>query len=485
MNIWQSRNIYRKGLILISLCLLIPGPVSAQQKAYGIPQTDYFSRRTYNAASQNWDITQSENDFLYFANNEGVLEYDGAVWKIHKNMGSYVVRSVKSIGDRIYAGTFGEIGYFSYENNLGLKYTSLTFTEEIKSYGDYWTIHEWNDKIVFHSQQALCFFTGDSLLEIISAPSRFTGSFLVNGMLLVNDEKEGLMEVRGKHVYPLAGGGILKDKLITTIMPASENMIVIGTMKEGLYTWDMQNIRKWNADANDVLEQANIYCGVRYENKYFVFGTIQSGMVISDLSGKIIFQIGKDKGLNNNTVLSLFVDRDGNVWGGLDNGIVKINLRSSITFLQGYYDLGTGYVADRPGERWYLGTNQGLFAISEGSFSNPVKNRDHFIKVPGTDGQVWNLFETENALLCGHNMGVFEINKTGARLLTPSSVNGAWIFRKVPGKENLLIVGTYDGLVLLEKTSDGWNYKSKIEGFGESSRYMEWSGNGEIGRAHV
>ncbi|MFO7755735.1 MAG: LuxR C-terminal-related transcriptional regulator [Bacteroidales bacterium] len=470
--------------MILANSLLLTGVLSAQEKWFGIPSIDYFSRREYDAATQNWKISQSHNDILYFANNDGVLEYDGVNWRIYQDMGSFVIRSVKSIGNRIYAGTFNELGYFSYDNMNNLSYTSLAESRELKGYGDYWNIHQWDDKIVFYSEEALCFFEDDTLSQTIPAISRFTSSYLANGMLLVHDELEGLMEVRGGHIYPVAGAGILKDKLITSVVPVSENRIVIGTMKEGLYLWDMQRVEAWDVPANEILKDANIFCATAYENRYLVFGTIQSGMVITDMSGRLIFQIGKDKGLNNNTVLSLFVDRDGNIWGGLDNGIVKVNLRSSITFLQGYYDLGTGYAVERSYGNWYFGTNQGLFSIRDGQFASPLKDRDDFIKVDGTDGQVWSLYKTGNTMLCGHNLGVFEIGEQGAEMISPSTVNGVWLFRKVPGRDNMLIAGTYDGLIILEKREDEWGFRSGIEGFSESSRYIEWDSEGNLWVSH-
>jgi len=471
-------------LIFLTAGLLISSPLSSQETRFGIPGIDYFSRRVYDGATQNWKICQSHHDMLYFANNDGMLEYDGVSWSIYKDMGSFVIRSVKSIGQRIYAGTYNELGYFSYDDNYHLCYTSLASEEQLKQYGDYWNIHEWNDKIVFHSEEALCFFRDDSLSFTIPALSRFTSSYFINGLLLVHDELSGLMEVRGENVYPVAGGNILKGKLITSVIPLSENRIVIGTMKAGLYLWDMQSIRQWDVPSNEILKKANIYCGTDYEDRYMVFGTIQSGMIVTDKAGRIVFQIDKDKGLNNNTVLSLFVDRDGNIWGGLDNGIVKINLRSGISFLQGYYDLGTGYVTGRNYGKWYFGTNQGLFSIRDEYFSNPLKDRDDFKKIEGTDGQVWSLFNTDDSFLCGHNLGVFEVDEHGAELITPSTINGAWIFREVPGREDLIIAGTYDGLILLEKIEDGWQFKSIIDGFKESSRYIEWGPEGNLWISH-
>ncbi|WP_296261033.1 hypothetical protein [uncultured Phocaeicola sp.] len=36
-----------------------------------------YSRRTYASGNQNWKIRQHPNGWMYFANNKGLLEFDG------------------------------------------------------------------------------------------------------------------------------------------------------------------------------------------------------------------------------------------------------------------------------------------------------------------------------------------------------------------------------------------------------------------------
>jgi hypothetical protein len=37
---------------------------------------------TYGAGNQNWMISQDEN-YVFFANNEGLLEYNGSNWELY------------------------------------------------------------------------------------------------------------------------------------------------------------------------------------------------------------------------------------------------------------------------------------------------------------------------------------------------------------------------------------------------------------------
>ena len=116
--------------------------------------------------------------------------------------------------------------------------------------------------------------------------------------------------ITGEKVFPVNGGAVFSGMEVATIMPLSESAIIIGTLRNGLYLWDMQTFKKWDVNANSLLTSVNIFCGTKYNDNYFVFGTIQGGMVVVDNQGNIVMQIDKDKGLINNTVLSVFVDRD-------------------------------------------------------------------------------------------------------------------------------------------------------------------------------
>ncbi len=471
-------------ILFLLLYTFIAGVLHAQVQKIGIPETEYFNRRQYAGATQNWDITQATTGFMYFANNDGLIEYDGANWNVLNLINNPIVRSVKEIGNRIYTGSFEEFGYFSYDSLQHFTYTSLWDDTLPQGLGYIWDVLSWNDNVVFRLEKALVFFKNDRLLGISEAPSRFASAFVVNGLLLVHDTEVGLMEVRGGKVFPVAGGDVLTNHEVTAIFPLSDSRFVVGTLKDGLFLWNMQRVIKWDVACDALLRQNNIFCGQKYKDSFLVFGTIQGGIVITDNSGKVFMQIDMDKGLKNNTVLSIKIDREGNIWAGLDNGIVRVNFNSSVSFLQGYYNLGTGYCIDGYQSDFYFGTNQALFTISEKKFLDPLKNRNDFVRIAGTEGQVWSLFHDSNNLLCGHHHGAFSIQNKKATKLTPQGVNGVWNFKPVVGEPNILLSGTYLGLCSFKKKDGKWIFKNKLQGFNESCRYVEWDENGNLWVSH-
>ena len=71
-----------------------------------------YSRKVSNSASQNWSVAQDPNDWMYFANNNGLLEYDGNSWMIYPIRNYTNVRSVyyDRRSDKIFVGAFNEFG---------------------------------------------------------------------------------------------------------------------------------------------------------------------------------------------------------------------------------------------------------------------------------------------------------------------------------------------------------------------------------------
>ena len=57
-------------------------------------------------------------------------------------------------------------------------------------------------------------------------------------------------------------------------------------------------------------------------------GTIGSGFIKLSDSGKVLEKLNKSNGLINNTILSIFEDKNFNIWLALDDGISVINDKS-------------------------------------------------------------------------------------------------------------------------------------------------------------
>lgn len=468
--------------LVYNFLLILAMSQTATGQRYGLPGTRNFSRSEYNGGTQNWSMGQAENGMMYFANNDGLLEFDGAHWKIYRDL-KLILRSLCIDGDRIYVGAYNRFGYYGRDEKGALKYHSLLplLKGRMNDFDEIWRIHKTANGIVFQSFKAIFIYNGDQI-EIVKPRSKFHFSYYVNGVLWVYDERDGLMQLREGKVRQIPGGGFFSGTEIWTILPVNEDKVIIGTAKKGVFRYDGQRITPWNNPANEMLRRYQIFSGAMVGGKCFAFGTIQNGLIVTDTSGQVLLNLNKERGILNNTVLSVASDIQGDIWLGLDNGISLVRFNSPITYVQDYFDLGSGYASARFGDNLYLGTNQGLFYIPWTVFKNPLKRKEDFRLIEGTEGQVWSLQVIDNALFCGHNFGVFRIEGDKAEKI--STVPGAWNFRKCGGKVPLILVGNYSGISVLSRKGKDWTYRNELAGFDQSSHYFELDDHGNIWVSH-
>jgi ligand-binding sensor domain-containing protein len=468
--------------MLLGTLILISWAGSLHAQRFGLPGFHNFSRADYNGGTQNWAVAQSANGMMYFGNNNGLIEFDGARWVVYKDL-ELVIRSLCADDKRMYVGAFNKFGYYEEDKNGQLKYHSLLplLKNRMTDFDEIWRIHKTSFGIVFQSFKAIFIYNHEKI-DIVYPRSKFHFSYYVNGILWVYDEDQGLMQYREGKVRTIPDGSKFAGIPIWTILPLTDNQVIVGTAKNGIFRYEGGKFTSWNKPVNEMLKKYQIFSGALTDKKQFAFGTIQNGLIISDTSGQVVLELNKERGLTNNTVLSMGNDQEGNLWLGLDNGITVVHINSPITFFRNYFNLGSGYASARYGDNLYLGTNQGLFYIRWKDFINPLKKKEDFHLIEGTEGQVWCLTIIDNALLCGHNLGVFQVLNNKA--VKVSSVPGGWNMIRLAGKEPRLLVGTYSGLSVLERKGLLWTFRNNLSGYDQSSHYLEQDSKGNIWISH-
>ena len=83
-------------------------------KSIGVPYIWNYKKPVYQAGQQSWMIEVSKSGLVYFANNDGLVEFDGKNWRTFPISSGSVLRSVKvSNDDKIYVGAFGELAFLA------------------------------------------------------------------------------------------------------------------------------------------------------------------------------------------------------------------------------------------------------------------------------------------------------------------------------------------------------------------------------------
>jgi ligand-binding sensor domain-containing protein/DNA-binding CsgD family transcriptional regulator len=442
-----------------------------------LPPIEVFKPKDYGAEDQNWSISQGKDKSIYFANNKGLLMYNGARWKLYKSKNSSIVRSVKVIGEKIYTGSYMDFGYWE-KNKFGtLEYSSITSNKNISLAEDeeFWNILELDRWIIFQSLDRIYIYDSKfKTIAIIESETSITKIYEVNNEIYYQKINQGIFKFKNGEEILISSDVKVKDNIVINIFE-DNNQLLFQTKELGFFIMENnKNLEEWDIPLNTKLRKYNVYNSLQLSNGDFILGSVSNGILYLNKEKEISYTINQSRGLGNNTVLSLFEDIDKNVWLGLDNGISNINFNVPFRV---YKDdlgvLGTVYTTFLDDGVLYLGTNQGLFYKDK-------KNTFRF--VPGTEGQVWSLQKFKNTLFCGHDKGIFIISKGKAERI--SNTFGTWLIKEISGKEDLLILGNYKGLYVLQNENRKWNLRNKITGFDISSRHIEFINPNELLVSH-
>ena len=181
--------------LTVFLTLLFPGAFCVCQNTIALPEIVNYSKEALKAGTENWDACQDKNGLIYFANNEGLLCFDGTHWRLYPLPNKTIVRSLAPGKDnRIYVGGQDEIGYFSPDSFGQLVYHSLTplIPAAHRSFSDVWDIVSIDNQLFFRSNQKIFLYSHE---KITVYPT--TGEWLFMGLshkgVIVEDEHSNLL----------------------------------------------------------------------------------------------------------------------------------------------------------------------------------------------------------------------------------------------------------------------------------------------------
>ncbi|MCB4807253.1 LuxR C-terminal-related transcriptional regulator [Tamlana sp. 62-3] len=435
--------------------------VTAQER----PPIQIFTPSQYGAENQNWSISQDQNKSIFIANNKGLLEFNGAKWRVYNSPNKTIIRSVAVINNIIYSGSFREFGFWERDNYGNLNYTSLSQQLNIPFLEDeeLWNIIGIDDYVLFQSLNRIYIYnTKNNNYSIINSKETIYRLFKVDDSIYFQKLTNGLFEIANGEARLVSDHNVIKKNLLVNVFKKNNKLFFL-TEDNGFYYLENNEIVSWQISASSSLEKLRIYSSKKLEDGSFVLGSISDGILLLSPTGEILHKINQKSGLSNNTVLSVFEDVENNIWLGLENGINCVNIKSPFSI----YNDTEGHIgavnASVLHENYlYIGTNQGLFY-------KRYKSNENFKFINGTQGAVWCLNVIDNQLFCGHNSGTFLVSNNQASLI--SSVQGTWDIKKL--NDSILIQGNYTGLYLLEKGKNTWKLRNKIEDFNISSRYFE------------
>lgn len=450
---------------ILALLLIWPGPADSFGQTIGIPFVESYPKEVYGYGTQNWDIEQGAAGLLYFANNEGLMEFDGSDWRLFPLPNKTILRSILiKEAEGIYAGGQNEFGIYRPDRLQKWRFESLkgVIPEAHRNFEDVWNMEHLNDELYFRASEKIFITDGRNCTVLDQLAVNFLGK--ARQTLFVQDMNGLLYLLDNRSFSVLPGSEALRGTEVRKII-AVEDHFLIATFRNGLYLYDRKTIEKWENQGERQFDDPFISAIDVLANGDIVIGAGFKGLVIMDALGRFKYVVKAEEGLANNRIICTFVDRHKNLWLGHDNGISMVQTNSPFSRIYPRGELeGAGYDVAIHENKIYLATSSGLLYTDWA----PERISGDLRLIENSNGQVWGIDVVNDELILNHDEGAFFVR--GARAYRFFDETGAWMFEQDDLHENLILAGTYKGISIFER--DAFRRLYDIPDLNESSRFI-------------
>lgn len=452
------------------------------------PNVVHFSRQTYKASEKNWAVDVDSMGYIYFANNRGLVQFDGERWELFQLPGKTIIRSVKVGPDgKIYTGSFEEFGFWERDEFGILHYTSLSENSVDQMHNDeFWKIEFDHDKVFFQSFSNIFVWDGEQV-NVVPDPPFLLFLQKANHQLYVQGISRGLYTVENNALHFIKGSELFNDKIVRTILPFSPTEILVCTAHDGIYKYNGIRFTRWDSEISLQLKGTDTNTGRVINDELFAIGTLFKGIFIFNRKGEVVRQINTDDALGSNTIYDLNIDHDGNLWVGMDKGISFVKFDTPVKlFIDKSMSIGLVYDACEYNGQFYIGTNRGLFTTK---VDENFPESFHFSQLKPIDelaGQVWDIEVIDGQVFCGHSYGTYILK--GAQAIKISEYNGALKMKEYSHRGmNAIVQSTYANLIVYLKNplNAQWYASHQISGFQEPSKNIEIDEFGNVWVSHL
>ncbi len=470
------------------LCLLVFGSaiLSANgQNTIGLPLIKNYSKTDFKGGSQSWGIDQDESGRMYFANNEGLITYDGSYWRIYPLPNRTITRSVKvGTQGRIYVGGQGEAGYFSPDEKGGLQYHSILhlMPEANRDIADVWNIELVGEAVFFRTTDRILEFLNQTV-QVFPAPQEWVYLEKLGNTLFAQDEMQGLFTWANETWKPVENGKLTAGDAIHGGIILSDDSLILVSYHNGNFLFTGNTLTHASQLTPSIFSEV---VSVRPLNKNeYAMGTTGEGCIIFNKRGEMVQRITHTEGLQDNSILCLELDRDGNLWTGLNNGISLIAYNAAIKFIKpNRASELSGYSSRVFNKDLYVATNDGAYRVSLNKAPADLAFcKGEFRQIPGSNGLAYRLDEVNQQLMMAHNEGTFHIANGRAEKL---SADASWLFvpvsQVVPSSR--IMVGNYTGIKWLNYAAGRFTATANLGGLRESFRFLAIDNDFQIWASH-
>ncbi len=446
------------SFLFLLIASISSSPLVAQ---VGLPLMRHFDQKNFNTTSPvAWWIVQDSRGILYFANNDGVLKYDGANWLLIETPNA--VRSLTvDKNDKVYVGCKGDFGAIEPDSLGRIRYISKKriLTRKDQDIKDVDYCYEMDGKIYFFAHNKIIELKQQGKLDDIRILSKD-----ITDIVFAGKAKNEIL-IQANRIQKLTGGSITPMRtdlpggnMIDIAVDANGKVIVANS--KSLFTYTGSSFEKIKIEGQEVLKNFDIYDLAILKSGKISIGTKQNGLIILEPNGKIYKKINRATGFPDDDIFFQFVDKFGNLWVSHNRGVTRLNPDLPVSTLEGVKGLRGKIQAMRFfNKKLYVATTQGVYTL------DTEKENLVFEEIPALKNKQCIYFlEAKGKLLVTTEDGLFDITTV------PRSVTAGVSLRLWPSNNpNIVYLCQTEGLSIIEFKGGNWVLKEKIAGVTEET----------------
>ena len=419
------------------------------------PFIKYFSPKEYHASYQNWCLIQDKRGIMYFGNNNGILEYDGNLWRLIKSPNNSVVRSLcMDSKGRIYVAASSDFGYLAPDSIGQLRFVSLLkyLGNKYKRFGDVWDVAVTLNGVYYKTQDKIFKWNGNKIKVFESVYAHRL--YKINNSLFVRNNGAGLFEISGDSLMLVPDGKKFSSIGIYDMLPFKDKILVT-TNANGLFLYDGYNFSKFKTEADSFLVKNRLYNTCELSDGRIAFATQRGGVAIIDRRGHLSKIINSQNGLQSDVVYDVYQDKQGGLWLATTEGISRVEILSPFTEFD-KKSIGNDFISSiyRFHDKIYAANSFGIFYYDKLSSS--------FKPVTGINSGGENFVSENGSLLASSVSGIYKIGKdNNAHMLFDFDAPSLY---KSDIDTNIIYITYRIGLAVLQFNAGRWQIIKRIPG---------------------
>jgi len=449
-------------LIYTIILFYVSFTLYSQVNKSGYPFLTNYTSSDYKSSNENWSVALNKNGILYIGNTSGdILEYDGVSWNRIKTIKNKIIYALATDSNGIvYVGSEGDFGCLLPNKRGELFYQSLAsdINDSILNIQTFRQIYVTKKQEVYFCSSKYIYKFSKGKKYSIKLPENSLFTFYIDGHFYISNSDYGLLTIgKNNKLERIKNVEKLRDAFVYLMYKIKKNKIFIST-GDRFYFYNPQKSEvtpiENNYFVNDFLLKSFPYV-ISENNELLFWGTIKSGLAITNSKLNFIQTINDSIGLLHNSISSLLYNpNDYTVWLTSLGGISKVELNPFNRFDANSGLKGIVYNIKRYKGNLYVATDNGLYKqILENNFSKFIKINDISNYITSSLAIISD--NDKEVLWIGTEKGLIEFNNEKFKLLLKDVIVESFLQST---NKNIVYLGTQNGLVVAQLKNKQWEF---------------------------